>query len=72
MESGKVERDVERDDHRTTKSGWKPWEVWVMQDLLSQQLDELKAAIFTYVVLGKLATFTSSSRRSCGNVQEQY
>ncbi len=53
-ESGKVEREVEQDDRNTTKSSWTAFEVLAVKDLPSQQLDELKAAIFTYVVLAPL------------------
>lgn len=53
-ESRKVEREAEQDDDKTTKSSWKHFDVLVMKDLPSQQLDELKAVIFTYVILAPL------------------
>ncbi len=53
-ESGKVEQEEERDDRETTKSNWRPFEVLVMKDFPSQQLDELKTFILMYVVLAPL------------------
>ena len=53
-ESQKVEKGAEQEDPMTTKSSWKPVDVLALRDLPSQQLDELKAAIFTYVVLAPL------------------
>lgn len=53
-ESQKVDREAEQEDRETNKSGWKPVDVLVMKDLPSQQLDELKTVIFTYVVLAPL------------------
>jgi hypothetical protein len=53
-ESRKVERETEQDDRKTTGSSWKHFDVSVIKDLPSQQLDELKAVIFTYVILAPL------------------
>jgi len=53
-ESQKVEREAEQEDRKTNKSGCKPVDVLVMKDLPSQQLDELKTVIFTYVVMAPL------------------
>ncbi|MHB8205147.1 MAG: hypothetical protein ACYDHG_15770 [Desulfomonilaceae bacterium] len=53
-ESRKVERGAEQDGRMTINSGRKPVDVLDLEDLPSQQLDELKATIFTYVVLAPL------------------
>jgi len=53
-DSGKVEQEARQEDPKTTNSSWKPFEVLVMKDLPSQQLDELKTVIFTYVVIAPL------------------
>ncbi len=53
-ESRKVERGAEQDGRMTINSGRKPVDVLDLKDLPSQQLDELKATIFTYVVLAPL------------------
>ena len=53
-QSGEVERDTEPENRKATKSSWKHFEVSIMKDLPSQQLDELKTLIFTYVVLAPL------------------
>jgi hypothetical protein len=53
-ESQKVEKGAEQEDRKTTGSSWKHFDVLVMKDLPSQQLDELKAVIFTYVILAPL------------------
>jgi len=53
-ESGGVEREAEREDRKETESCWKPFEVLVMKDRPSQQLDELKTVIFMYVVMAPL------------------
>ncbi len=53
-ESRKSETGAERDDQKAAKSNWKLLDVFDMKDPPSQQLDELKAAIFTYVVLAPL------------------
>ena len=51
-ESQKVERVDEHEDINTVKPSLKPSDVLVMKELPSQQLDELKSVIFTYVVVG--------------------
>ena len=53
-ESGKIEREAEQEDPKTTKASRKPFGVLVMKDPPSQQLDELKTVIFTYVVMAPL------------------
>jgi hypothetical protein len=53
-ESEKIEREAEQEDHKTTRASRDPFEVLVMKDLPSQQLDELKTVIFTYVVMAPL------------------
>jgi hypothetical protein len=52
--SVKFEHDAEQEDLKTIKSSLKPFELSAMKDLPSQQLDELKTAIFTYVVIAPL------------------
>jgi hypothetical protein len=53
-ESGKFDQEVEQEDRKTTTSSRKVFEVSVMKDLPSQQLDELKTVIFMYVVMAPL------------------
>ncbi len=53
-DSGEAEQLEQHEDRKTTKSSWKPLEVLVMKDLPSQQLDELKTVIFTYIVMAPL------------------
>jgi len=53
-ESDKFEREAEQQDRKTTTSPGKPFEVSVMKDLPSQQLDELKTVIFMYVLMAPL------------------
>lgn len=53
-ESGKAEQDPNHEDGKPINSNWKPFEVMVMKDLPSQQLDELKGVIFTYLVMAPL------------------
>ncbi len=53
-ESGKFEREAEERDRKTTASSGNGFEVSVMKDLPSQQLDELKTVIFMYVVMAPL------------------
>jgi hypothetical protein len=53
-ESGKVEREAEREDPQTKRPSWKPFGITVMKNLPSQQLDELKTFIYTYIVLAPL------------------
>ncbi len=53
-ESQKVERVAEQEDINTVKPNLKPSDVLVMKELPSQQLDELKSVIFTYVLLAPL------------------
>ncbi len=51
---GKFEQEAEQEDGKTITSRGKPFEVLLMKDLPSQQLDELKTVIFMYVVLAPL------------------
>jgi len=53
-DSGKIEREEEQEDRKTTDASRKPFEVLVMKDLPSQQLDELKSVIFTYALIAPL------------------
>ena len=53
-ESGEAEQDPNHENGRSVNSNWKPFEVMVMRDLPSQQLDELKGVIFTYLVIAPL------------------
>jgi len=53
-QSGKLERETEPENRKASKSSWKHFEVSIMKDLPSQQLEELKTLIFTYVVLAPL------------------
>ena len=53
-ESGKIERETEQEDPETTKASRKPFGISVMKDRPSQQLDELKTVIFTYIVMAPL------------------
>jgi hypothetical protein len=53
-ESGKIDREAEQEDRKTTTAGREPFEVLVMKGLPSQQLDELKTVIFTYIVMAPL------------------
>jgi hypothetical protein len=53
-ENGKFEQEVEQENRKTTTSRGRPFEVLVMKDLPSQQLDELKTVIFMYVVMAPL------------------
>jgi hypothetical protein len=53
-ESGKAEQGPNHQDGGSVNSNWKPFEVMVMKDLPSQQLDELKGVIFTYLVMAPL------------------
>lgn len=52
--SRKLERDGKQEDRKTTKSSGKSFEALFMKDLPSQQIDELKSEIFTYVVIAPL------------------
>jgi hypothetical protein len=51
-DSGKIWREKQQGDR--TKPRWKSFEVLVMKDLPSQQLDDLKSVIFTYVLMAPL------------------
>ena len=53
-ESQKVERVGQQEDINTVKPSLKPSDVLIMKELPSQQLDELKSVIFTYVLLAPL------------------
>ncbi len=53
-ESQKVEPVGQQEDINTVKSGLEPSDVLIIKELPSQQLDELKSVIFTYVLLAPL------------------
>jgi nitrate reductase NapE component len=53
-ESQKVQLVGQQEDINTVKPGSEPSDVLSMKELPSQQLDELKSFIFTYVVLAPL------------------
>jgi hypothetical protein len=53
-ESGRVRQEAEQEDPPATRSSSKPFGVVVRKNLPSQQLDELKTFVFTYVVLAPL------------------
>ncbi|MBI5249080.1 MAG: DUF2007 domain-containing protein [Desulfomonile tiedjei] len=48
------DQEEQPEDCQRTKSSRKPFEVLAMKDLPSQQLDELKTVLFTYVVMAPL------------------
>ena len=53
-ESGEFERDAEPENRNTKTSPGKPFQVSVMKDPPSQQIDELKTVIFMYIVMAPL------------------
>jgi hypothetical protein len=61
-ESQKVERMGQQEDINIVKPSLKTSDVLIMKELPSQQLDELKSVIFTYVLLAPLLSALFSDK----------